>query len=483
MLDEFVTNLASQSGFSEDVLRFLLGFLFEIPVSIGLRYLPNNPSLKHAIYGIVGIFVSLFVYSGMTLNVLISMVPVYFIMKYMPNRIGAYISFGVCLSYLMYLHITRMVDNYLGYDLDFSSVQMVLVIKYSTFAFSVSNANDSEYQFSKYTKEHVISKYPTYLEFFGYTFFYPAFFSGPSLEFNDYMKFVTMEQFKEFDHKLPKIDVSALLKVIGTIIVLVTFFILSGVLDIFNYCDYYLVRNPKECSCWYKLLLVLIYVDFVKVKYYFTWKFAELLSVLSGFGYSGQNDGKLLWNGFKNVDIWKMETSNTVRQIVSNWNIQTERWLRYYIYERLAQSKQLSAYKTLFTNMVSAVWHGLYPGYYIAFGSLTLHTKFQTALHKQVLPLLTEKFGDNSYPILAYKIFNYIYTPFAVMYCFISFVLLSFSATWDVYSNSYFIPHLFAGVVLTYLTLFPIYHKKSPQSTYQPSGSPQIKNSEKTKDD
>ncbi|ELP86740.1 membrane-bound O-acyltransferase mboat family protein, partial [Entamoeba invadens IP1] len=209
MFDSFVSQCSSAIGFKEDMFRFMMAFLMEIPITLFLRYLPDNPRLKHMIYGCIGIFISFFIYNGMTFCVFITMLPVYFIMKYMPNKTGAYICFALSLGYLLTLHIKRMLDNYLGYDLDFSSVQMVLTIKFTTFAFSVANANDKDYVCSKYTEQHKIKTYPTLLEFFGYTFFYPAFFSGPALEFTEYIAFVDMSMFDEFGKKVPPISLKA----------------------------------------------------------------------------------------------------------------------------------------------------------------------------------------------------------------------------------------------------------------------------------
>ncbi|EKE38828.1 hypothetical protein ENUP19_0163G0029 [Entamoeba nuttalli] len=486
MLDSFVTTSAQLIGFPEDMFRFLFAFIVEVPISIICRYIPLSTDMKYLIYGIIGIFISFFVYSTMTYCVLITMIPVYLIMKYVPTRKGAYTCFGISLGYLLTIHIKRMIDNYLGYDLDFSSVQMVLTIKFTTFAFSVCNAQDKEYKCSEHTEKHKIYNYPSILQFFGYTFFFPAFFSGPSMEYTDFVSFIDMSMFKEFNNKLPPINMKAVGKVTLRLILIIVFHLISIKCSIFEFCEYYILGHKEESTCWFKLLMILLYVEFIKLRYYFVWEFGELLSILMGFGYSGMKDGETTWEGFKNVDIWKMETSDSVRQIVSNWNIQTERWLRYYVYERLNQNKTLAPYKSLLTNMVSAFWHGLYPGYYIAFGTMTLQQKFQYMLYTQVLPLLRNKYGEKSIPIYLYHTFNYIYTPFAQMYCFVSFVLLSFSATFTVYSYTYFIPHIIALSGWMYLSYFPVYKKPSRQETVETkpkevsTGSPATKETTKS---
>lgn len=178
MFDSFVSWGAPLVGMPEDMFRYLIAFFAEIPITLLCRYVPDNQKLKHFLFGFLGMVIAYFVYSTISFSVFVSMIPVYFIMKYMPNRKGAYLSFAISVGYLIFLHIKRMVDNYLGYTLDFSGLQMILTIKFTTFAFSVSNAHDEEYKCSPYTENHKIKKYPTLLEFFGYTFFFPAYFSG-----------------------------------------------------------------------------------------------------------------------------------------------------------------------------------------------------------------------------------------------------------------------------------------------------------------
>ena len=92
---------------------------------------------------------------------------------------------------------------------------------------------------------------------------------------------------------------------------------------------HYVVDTAATTPLVVKLLFIYLFIEFVKLRYYLTWKFAELLGVLLGFGFSGMVDARPTWNAFCNVKIWNMETACALRDIVSNWNIQTETWLRY----------------------------------------------------------------------------------------------------------------------------------------------------------
>lgn len=67
-------------------------------------------------------------------------------------------------------------------------------------------------------------------------------------------------------------------------------------------------------------------------------------------------DGKGTWDRITNVNIIGVEFAVNLKGILDNWNIQTSNWLRYTMYER---SSSAAVMKTM---MLSALWHGTYPG-------------------------------------------------------------------------------------------------------------------------
>lgn len=59
------------------------------------------------------------------------------------------------------------------------------------------------------------------------------------------------------------------------------------------------------------------------------------------------------------------QLSTNIRNAINSWNTGTNVWLRFLVYERL--DKKYESSKTAFTFLLSAVWHGVYPGYYLCF--------------------------------------------------------------------------------------------------------------------
>jgi lysophospholipid acyltransferase len=68
------------------------------------------------------------------------------------------------------------------------------------------------------------------------------------------------------------------------------------------------------------------------------------------------------------ICVWDIEFSYNVKDFLGAWNISVHKWLKYYIYLRLVKpGKHLQIVPILSTFVVSAIWHGFYPGYFLFF--------------------------------------------------------------------------------------------------------------------
>ncbi|RYY82690.1 hypothetical protein EON63_12860 [archaeon] len=133
-----------------------------------------------------------------------------------------------------------------------------------------------------------------------------------------------------------------------------------------------------------------------RFKYYFAWKVAEGASILGGFGFEGYevkktDDGKEKhvakgWAGVENIDIVAFETAYNSSLASRAWNKRTQGWLERYTYFRSGKS----LYATYF---VSAVWHGLYPGFFFVFFSIAIITEVERLVRAKLNPLLVPSWG------------------------------------------------------------------------------------------
>lgn len=78
---------------------------------------------------------------------------------------------------------------------------------------------------------------------------------------------------------------------------------------------------------------------------------------------------KVKWNRVSAVRVWDIEFSYKVKDFLDAWNVSVHTWLKYYVYLRLIKKdkKGIQIIPILTTFVVSAIWHGFYPGYYLFF--------------------------------------------------------------------------------------------------------------------
>jgi lysophospholipid acyltransferase len=107
-----------------------------------------------------------------------------------------------------------------------------------------------------------------------------------------------------------------------------------------------------------------------RLKFYGVWVLSEGACILSGMGYKGVDPktGKVMWNRLQNVNPWGIETAQNTRAYLENWNINTNHWLRNYMYLRVTPRGKKPGFRaSMATFITSAFWHGFYPGYYLTF--------------------------------------------------------------------------------------------------------------------
>lgn len=120
-----------------------------------------------------------------------------------------------------------------------------------------------------------------------------------------------------------------------------------------------------------------------RLKYYGVWTLTEGACILSGLGYKGVNPktGRVDWNRLQNVKPMGIELAQNSRAYLENWNMNTNKWLRNYVYLRVTPKGRKPGFRaSLATFATSAFWHGFYPGYYLTF---VLAAFIQTAAKRE----------------------------------------------------------------------------------------------------
>lgn len=166
--------------------------------------------------------------------------------------------------------------------------------------------------------------------------------------------------------KIPRSGTPAMIKLaagLGWILLYVGF-------SSWYYKDLVLGETYMEYSFLRRVWILQMLCFTARLKYYGVWTLTEGACILTGLGYNGVDPktGHVDWNRLQNVNAWGVETAQNSRAYLENWNMNTNKWLRNYIYLRVTPKGKKPGFRaSLATFTTSAFWHGFYPGYYLSF--------------------------------------------------------------------------------------------------------------------
>ncbi|POM61382.1 Lysophospholipid acyltransferase, partial [Phytophthora palmivora] len=181
MLNEQLSHLSELAGVPVDQLRFVVCLLAAYPLAIIVRKFPSITA-KHWLHICIGISIAQFVYGAGWLHSLLSSLITYALVCVLPPKHAPFVVFLVNMTYVAALHIHRMRVNYMGWSMDSTASQMLLLIKLTSFAFNyhdgvVASATavkdgDSEHtkKMKQSRKQLAIPEIPSLLEFLGFVY-------------------------------------------------------------------------------------------------------------------------------------------------------------------------------------------------------------------------------------------------------------------------------------------------------------------------
>ncbi|KAL6986177.1 Lysophosphatidylcholine acyltransferase 1 [Sarracenia purpurea var. burkii] len=439
--------MASAIGVSVPVLRFLLCFLATLPVSFLWRFVPGGPAAKHFYAAASGVILSYLSFGfSSNLHFLVPMLLGYASMVLCRPRCGI-ITFFSGFGYLIGCHVYYMSgDAWKEGGIDATGALMVLVLKVISCAINYNDGLLKEEDLREVQKKNRLVKLPSLIEYVGYCLCCGSHFAGPVYEMKDYLDWTERKGIWTHSQKAPSpspygATVRSLVQAafcMGLYLYLVPQFPLSR----FTEPIYH------EWGFWKRLGYQYMAGFTARWKYYFIWSISEAAIIISGLGFSGWTDSsppKPRWDRAKNVDILGVELAKTAAQIPLVWNIQVSTWLRHYVYERLIQKgKKPGFFQLLATQTVSAVWHGLYPGYLIFFVQSALMIAGSRVIYRW-----QQSFPPNM--ALTKKLFvflNFAYTLLVLNYSAVGFMVLSLHETLVSYGSVYFI-----GTIIPVVTI------------------------------
>jgi len=354
-----------------------------------------------------------------------------------------------------------MINDYGGYTLDITGPLMIGTQKLTSLAFSIHDGiYKTEDQLSEDQKKLAVKKRPNLLQFLSYLFYFHGILAGPLCFYSDYISFVDGSYFKvqkpqqinkkdegdktkssnDVDNQDPSPTKAVLSKFTLSAICITVMFTLAPLCAKVTNADEKFIRTHTFL---YRIAFLLLSVGLARGKYYFAWKFGESINNASGLGFNGYDEsGRAKWDLVKNVSIRKLESATSLKGIVDNWNIQTTVWLRRVCYERVPFQK------TFITYVLSATWHGFYPGYYFSFIGAVFFTQAARAVRRNIRPHFQ---SSNALRVL-YDIITWFFAQLSLGYLIVPFTILEFWPTVYFYHYSmYWFLHII--VILTIVAL------------------------------
>jgi hypothetical protein len=436
-LDAMLNEAASGAGMAPNLIKYMVTLVLAYPLSFifGLlvKYSPGTYS-KHIYSGIIGIYFLQWVFASDWIHSFISAILTFIICSYAPKKITGKLTMYTILSYMILCHAYKMYTNYLSglpywqFPLDFTGVQMVLTMKLTSFGYNVQDGHTPG-MFLEASKDKLVDKksiaqektrkarakfaitmktMPNLIEFLGYVYHFSTLMVGPTFEYTEYIKVVDGSVLKvqsannvskmgnniktlgavEDTHKPvflrttqlfnQRLLVASLHRFIVGILSLIAYLTLSGN-GFSTYWAYDLNWIASQPNMLHRFLFIYVCLVSERFKFYFIWKMSEGANILGGFGYTSDHT----FRGCENIDIMGFEFSTTIQALSRAWNKGTQTWLERYTYSRTNRS--LTA-----TYFVSAIWHGIYPGFFFFFLSVPLLTQierlFQTKVNTYIVP-------------------------------------------------------------------------------------------------
>eukprot|EP00013_Stygamoeba_regulata_P022697 CAMPEP_0177660170 /NCGR_PEP_ID=MMETSP0447-20121125/17867_1 /TAXON_ID=0 /ORGANISM="Stygamoeba regulata, Strain BSH-02190019" /LENGTH=384 /DNA_ID=CAMNT_0019165157 /DNA_START=269 /DNA_END=1423 /DNA_ORIENTATION=+ len=354
-------------------------------------------------------------------------------------------------------HIYRMWNSYNSWDLDFTTAQMLITVKFTIFGWNVYDGSRDEKTLSPYQKSVCLKTLPSLLEFLGYICFYPGWVAGPPFEYTVYNSFITGKMFddKYCKGKAPSSFLQAM-KTVASAFVVVPFVLLAAYYPV----SYTITDAFAVLPAWKKLLYVYS-LTLYRFKFYFAWGLADAACVAAGIAYNGYEeiDGKMYpkWNRVTPAYPMRVELSTNTRDCTMYWNMVVANWLRRYVYERVATNAKDTTKATMATYAVSAFWHGFYPGYYLFFFYFGFMTELAKDARRIFRPLIVPEDPRDEVPKLhspqplkaIYDVVTFLTTQLIGTYAGVGFMLLSWGNMMAFYHNTNYV-----GIIILLVAFF-----------------------------
>ncbi|CAF1375050.1 unnamed protein product [Rotaria sp. Silwood1] len=455
------TPVANILGLSIDQFNFLFAELLSLIFAICFRrFLPpkqSNILSRHLVVSFLGIAICHFCFGSQIWHIIVQSSVTYLMFYVIHPKHSYLVIFIFCMIYMSAVHIHRLIYDYGNYTLDISGPLMINTQKLTALAFafydgyrSIKRAHlrrpdedDEHSTLSKDQEKQKIIEIPNPIEYLSYIFYFHGICVGPLCFFKDYRDFIegrnllviplSRTNAKSSDEQDQPLTIEQPSTFWPVFTKLAQCALWSYVL--ICYAPYYRIEsNLSEKmvnSPLFKRLWFLVFTVFcARTKYYFAFIVSEAINNAAGLGFNGfDQHGIPRWDLLTNVKPLQLELATSLKVVLDVWNIQTTIWLRRVCYDRLNKGRTLGVF------VLSAFWHGFYPGYYVSFILAAFQTYAGRGIRRQIRPY----FQKNQITIYIYACLTWLGTQIGLIFIVTPFALLEIRKTLYFYQTWYFI--------------------------------------------
>ncbi|XP_074027578.1 membrane bound O-acyltransferase domain containing farjavit [Leptinotarsa decemlineata] len=386
-----------------DDMIYLSLLFFSMGLGVYYRKISNVEN-KKKIGAAVG-FLIVFIVSGFhTLHVLISTIINACIILYADKRKCHIYTFAFSFLYLFFFRTTAFFG--IPYPPSHTNlVQMMLTLKIVGLAFEVNSSSETTKRKEESTKsaeekceDETVCFDLEFIDVFYYVFNYCGVLTGPYFRYRTFLDHLH-KPYHLYDNYIPAL-VSKLYWLP----------LLGGVHLLANYywpLSYVSTEEFLSRSFFYRYWYIWPSFLIFRSRIFFGLILTEIVCIVGGMGvypaFSKPKSGHGPTQDFEKLkeitepeDLKKLDYDYTtihclnpyeadfvptMREAMKHWNITVQYWLANYIYKRFPHKK----FRTTATMLMSAVWHGVYSGYYFCIGTVPFALMYEDLWSKLLL--------------------------------------------------------------------------------------------------
>lgn len=182
--------------------------------------------------------------------------------------------------------------------------------------------------------------------------------------------------------------------------------------------------------------------------------FMDCTMLASGLAFNGRDEkGNERHDRVKSVVINGLIFTHKVKNFLQCWNISTHEWLKNYVFLRMLNNQKRGGqeFAALVTFMVSAIWHGFYPGFFSFFFGA-----FLMDMHNKYGPTVCGPLFKGWCPDIIQNCSITVFYYISCSYFTVAFWLLNFCDFHKVYMDMYYFGHiLIISTLLIFVVLTP----------------------------